>query len=492
MKKYIYVFVAFIFSICTIMFSTSAFAKSAVSATDFKLTDMQGKTTTIKSLSGKSIILVFGRMGEMLCGNTYVSLTYLNSVLAKADDDSLCAYFMDIEESNSKEAIESNMVSMSNITPCYTSSGYNQQSWELYRKYNGRSSGSDNITLPMVFFINANGEICDYIDSSGISTEEWIDRIKSNFDITIDINSKSENAAGTCGKNVTWTYDGAGTLNIEGNGNMYWPLGYSIGIPWGDYVKDIEKVIIQDGVTAITDCAFYGCENLKSIEIPKSVTRIGSFAFAECSSLEEITIPDGVPVIDGWTFRNCSSLKNMYIPSSISAIGPAAFLNNPKEFNIYYEGSEAMWNKIDLGDKYIEDYDPNIYYNCSGIGKVTIIMTIGSKNALISGQEKINDVAPIIANNRTMLPARFIVENLGAKIEWIADEQKVKIENDETEIILYIGSDTAIVNNENIKLDSPAFIDNGRTYTPIRFISEALGAEVKWDSDSQSVTITNK
>lgn len=491
MKKSMYMVIAVVIIVCTIMLPTSVFAKDYAKAVDFELTTINGESTTIKSLSGKSIILIFGRMGEMLCGNTYGTVTNINSVLSKSNHDSLCAYYLDIEEANSKEAISKNMVSMSNITTCYKPSNYNEQSWDLYYKYKRNNTGSASVYLPMIFFINSKGEICDYSEG-GLSTEECIDKIDENFDIDIDINSKGDNASGSCGEGVTWTFEKNGTLTIKGNGEMYWPGGYSVGIPWGDYINDIENVVIEDGVTAITDCAFYGCGNLKSIDIPESVNRIGSFAFAECSSLEQITIPVGVTQIEGWTFRNCSSLQNMYIPSSVTSIGPVAFLNSPNGFNVYYGGTATMWGNIDMADNYIENDNPNIYFNCKSIGSVTISMKIGSRDAIISGKNKTCDVSPVIVNDRTMLPARFVVEALGAKIAWIENERKVEISNDNTEIFIYIDSDKAIVNSEEKNLDSPAFIKNGRTYIPIRFISETLGAKVEWTQASQEVTIINE
>ena len=57
-------------------------------------------------------------------------------------------------------------------------------------------------------------------------------------------------------------------------------------------------------------------------------------------------------------------------------------------------------------------------------------------------------------------------------------------------ILIYIGSDIAYVNGKEIKIDSAAFIENDRTYTPVRFISEELGASVKWIETEQKVVIT--
>lgn len=127
--------------------------------------------------------------------------------------------------------------------------------------------------------------------------------------------------------------------------------------------------------------------------------------------------------------------------------------------------------------------------------KNELILTIGKKTVSVFGEEKTNDVAPLIQNGRTMLPARFVAESLGADVEWNEEKQLVTIsgknEKDEiVTIIITIGSDYASVNGEKIKLDCPAFIENERTYTPIRFISERLGAKVDWNEQKQQVTIT--
>ena len=119
-----------------------------------------------------------------------------------------------------------------------------------------------------------------------------------------------------------------------------------------------------------------------------------------------------------------------------------------------------------------------------------IILTVGKKEALVFGKTKSNDVAPVIRNDRTMLPARFVAENLGAKVTWDEEKRLVTITGNGVTILLTIGEETAMVNGKEVKLDSPAFIENDRTYTPIRFIAEELGATVEWIEAEQKVVIT--
>ncbi len=120
-----------------------------------------------------------------------------------------------------------------------------------------------------------------------------------------------------------------------------------------------------------------------------------------------------------------------------------------------------------------------------------IILTVGSKNAVVFGESVVNDVAPVIVNERTMLPARFVAEALGAKVLWDSNTRTVSIIGEKA-IAITIGSDTAYVNGVAVKLDSPAFIADDRTYLPLRFIAENLGADVEWLADELKIVITKE
>lgn len=119
-----------------------------------------------------------------------------------------------------------------------------------------------------------------------------------------------------------------------------------------------------------------------------------------------------------------------------------------------------------------------------------IIFTIDKTEYTVFGISKQMDVSPKIVNNLTMLPARYVAEALGATVEW--NDGTVTITKDETVIEIYIGKETATVNGEEITLLSPAFIETDRTYCPVRFICESLGADVDWDEENRVVTITKK
>ena len=119
-----------------------------------------------------------------------------------------------------------------------------------------------------------------------------------------------------------------------------------------------------------------------------------------------------------------------------------------------------------------------------------IKMTIGDMNGYVNGVAKALDAAPIIRQNRTMLPVRFVAENLGATVAWDGATSTATLTCGDIEIKITIGATTATINGEEKPLDAPAFIENSRTYLPVRFVAEALGGTVAWDGSTSTATIT--
>ncbi|MBQ7039208.1 MAG: hypothetical protein IJN39_01430, partial [Clostridia bacterium] len=99
------------------------------------------------------------------------------------------------------------------------------------------------------------------------------------------------------------------------------------------------------------------------------------------------------------------------------------------------------------------------------------------------------DQPATIVEGRTLVPLRGIFEGLGASVYWKGETQTVTAIKGDTTIILQIGNKTSTKNGTEIELDVPAQIVNSRTLVPVRFVSEALGAEVEWDAENQAVMI---
>ncbi len=100
-----------------------------------------------------------------------------------------------------------------------------------------------------------------------------------------------------------------------------------------------------------------------------------------------------------------------------------------------------------------------------------------------------SDVPPVILNGRTLVPIRVISENLGAKVHWDNKNRTVKVIADSINVLLKIDSKKASVNNQEVLLDVPAKIIKDRTMIPLRFVGEALGADVEWNNDRRCVVI---
>jgi len=103
---------------------------------------------------------------------------------------------------------------------------------------------------------------------------------------------------------------------------------------------------------------------------------------------------------------------------------------------------------------------------------------------------KFPDAQPKIEGNRVLVPIRFVAETLGAQVDYA--DRLVTIRQDGKVIELPIGSNITKVNGQAIELDVKATAEKGRTYVPLRFVSEALGETVEWDPLSRYVWIGSK
>ncbi len=101
-----------------------------------------------------------------------------------------------------------------------------------------------------------------------------------------------------------------------------------------------------------------------------------------------------------------------------------------------------------------------------------------------------------IKNGTTLVPMRGIFEALGASVQYDNNSQKVTGVKEGKNIVLTVGNKKAYIKSNgatsSVELSHPTEITNGSTMVPLRFISESLGADVQWDSISQSVKITSK
>ena len=169
-----------------------------------------------------------------------------------------------------------------------------------------------------------------------------------------------------------WSFDDTtSTLTISGNNRV---LEYVNGqdVPWKSYCSIAEKVVFSEGIKYIGKC-LHSFISLKSIvlpdslkriqlsafmnapvdeiEIPENVTRIDTYAFCYSENLKKVIIRAKIESIPDQVFLRCYSLKEITIPKSVKEIGYNTFCDCDSLSDIYYEGTEEEWNKINVNEK---------------------------------------------------------------------------------------------------------------------------------------------
>lgn len=160
---------------------------------------------------------------------------------------------------------------------------------------------------------------------------------------------------------------------------------------------------IKSGTQTISPQAFYGCTKMTSVTIPTSVRDIGYTAFYRCTALTTVKIPSGITKIPKSMFGYCESLSSVTVPKSITEIEGSAFGYCRKLKDVYYDGTKADWEKIN-----IYSYENSALINATkhyptisvteiSLDKNNITMCVGEEYTLTAS------VLPIDATNKTVI-----------------------------------------------------------------------------------------
>jgi endonuclease YncB( thermonuclease family) len=107
----------------------------------------------------------------------------------------------------------------------------------------------------------------------------------------------------------------------------------------------------------------------------------------------------------------------------------------------------------------------------------------------VDGRPLSVDAPPVMRDNRVLVPLRGIFEALGATVRWDAGTQTITGSRGDRTVILTIGNRQATVNGNSVSLDVPPAVIGGRTMVPVRFIADGLGARATWDAHLRTVSI---
>ncbi len=110
----------------------------------------------------------------------------------------------------------------------------------------------------------------------------------------------------------------------------------------------------------------------------------------------------------------------------------------------------------------------------------------------VEGSKPNFDVRPFVENGRTLVPFRAIAESMGADVQWDGAARRVTLTKGARRVAMVLDSNVAEVDGQKVTLDVPAKIVGGRTVVPLRFVGEAMNAQVGWDGDSRMITVLEK
>lgn len=210
------------------------------------------------------------------------------------------------------------------------------------------------------------------------------------------------------------------------------------------------------------------------------------YVFGYGAIMDEYPVSDNsvlyIKGYNGSRFVDITSLSNgipngLYI-RDIMAVSELDSYNN-------WEVHKDEYLQIDMSftNNFLYFYDPNVTVKVKAENNTGV-------NEFIS----FPDQAPIIANERTLLPIRAIAEHYGWSVDWKAETKCVTIENESVKIEITIGDNLMrVIPVEGLKngisLDVPACILNGRTMLPVRAVAEAMGVTVDWNQEEQCVIL---
>ena len=166
-----------------------------------------------------------------------------------------------------------------------------------------------------------------------------------------------------------------------------------------------------------------------------------------------------------------------------------------QEYMATYEVTEEEFRQEMLSYWFYSEVEPLLAQQAIDEAITAVGGVPGRTNVMWNGMcIQFTDAAPEITNNRTMVPIRAIMEDLGAEVTY--ENRTVTCILNGATITFPVGGTAATVEKdgetETVTLDSPSYLKNNRTYVPVRFISEASGYDVFWDNAARTAVIVDR
>ena len=321
--------------------------------------------------------------------------------------------------------------------------------------------------------------------------------------------------------NTNWVIDSGAEFVLLGNTTLlkYNGISETINVPSGikciaanafAYNETIKEVILPNTVEKIGDNAFIHCKNLEKVTIPTTVSHIGAGAFDDTLWMDNIET-DFVTV-NGVLISYKGNSPHVYIPEGVTAVGSGAFAANEALRSVHIPDSVIYIDSMAFGScrqlrlvtipyevEWIDEYA------FTGCYKVTLQVPAGSYaksyaiymdipysapvSVSFNGEiVDFDDAAPIIKDGRTYVPLRALMEMMGYTVSWEKATGNVTCIKDDDTVVITPDGEITIDEVLSEHVAAPINV-NGSNVVPVRFVTEAVNANVDWNEESRTVEI---
>ncbi len=147
----------------------------------------------------------------------------------------------------------------------------------------------------------------------------------------------------------------------------------------------LKSVKLHDDLEKIYASAFKGCTLLEEICLPDSMTILGINAFEGCTALKKLTIPDGMTSVASRLLFGCTALESVTISADVTAVGASAFSGCTALGDVYFEGTEAQWGEVTMGEDNEPLEDAAMHYYKGSIEFKPISGIVSEKQDIYTG-----------------------------------------------------------------------------------------------------------
>ena len=312
----------------------------------------------------------------------------------------------------------------------------------------------------------------DYKVEGLVGTESLNGTVTLTYAQTPDMNKAGETAI-----NITGTLSNDNYDIIYANGTLTVSNRHSGGGGGGGSKptkKPTEKPAEKPAVSPTVE------DKNDTVKIAETTAEANAAAANAAKADDKVTLVTEGTNVSGKDFTNPAVLK---IPADTKDVKNVKNLTLAK-LNAETGKLEIVGGSYDAKANAVVGYvaEEGSYFVVEKEGLTTISMQIGNKHVALNNENKILDAAPLISQNRTMVPLRFIAEAFGADVSWAQDTKTVTIVIDGKVLTMRINQDLE-------GFGAAPIISSGRTMVPISYISKELGANVIWVPSTKTVAI---